>query len=98
MLIKRQVVRCAWKREGFAGITWIGYCKHWQWVDLKVSSGREVMTNIVGILLGKPDSIIRCHHYPHEASATTWWHYPSKFLRMSLAYTEKYMPHLAKPE
>src|SRR3989442_15338423 len=98
MFIERQVIWCAWECEGFPRLSWIGYCKRWQWVGLKLPGSWEVMTNIISVLLCKPDCIIGCSLYSHNTGASAWWRNLVKFLSVRIKDGENIMTHLAKPD
>src|SRR5579885_2488054 len=60
MSIQRQVIRAAWQRNRLSWMTGVGNRERRQGVGLIASSCREVVADIIGVLLGKPDRAIRC--------------------------------------
>src|SRR6266704_94627 len=70
--IQDQVVWGAWNRQRLARVTGIGDREPGQRVELKATRCGEVVADIVGVLLSKPDGIVGSDLYPHHAVAPVW--------------------------
>src|SRR5205807_178140 len=65
---------------------------------LKVSRLWEVVANVIGILLGKPDGIIRRYFHSHNAGKPTRWLHLLKLMGVRIKKGQVILVHFAKPD
>src|SRR6266851_2782468 len=96
--IQRQVVGRARQRERLACMTGIGHRDRGQGVELIASRCGEVVSNIVGVLFGKPDRIVWRDLYTHNAVLSPWRRPLLERLRPWVKDGEVVPPHFAEPQ
>src|SRR5579884_1283948 len=98
MSIESKVIRSTRQGERVTWITWVWHFERGEIVDLKLFSGRKVVSNVVRVLFGEPDSIVSCYHHAHNTSSTVRGNHLIKGLCTRIKDSQKVMPHLTKPE
>src|SRR5260370_38540692 len=96
--IQHQVVGSAWQRERLACMTGIGHRDRGQGVELIASRRGEVVSDIVGVLFGKPDRIVWRDLYAHNARLCIWRRPLLERLRPWVKDGEVVPPHFAEPQ
>src|SRR2546425_60017 len=76
----------------------IRYREPGQEIGLKALGLGEVVADIVGVLFGEPDGIVRCYLHAHEAEASLWRCDLLKCVRVGVKDGEGVVTHLAKPD
>ena len=56
------------------------------------------MPDVVGILFGKPDGVVRCYHYAHDAMTSTWWSQILKGLNVWIKDDQGVLTHCTEPD
>ena len=98
MAIQCQVVGSARKCERLACIAGIGYCEGRQRVELKLPHGGKVVPDVVGVLFGEPDGIVRSNLHPHHPEAAMWWRHLLKGLCPRVENGEVIPTHFPEPD
>src|SRR6266700_1417515 len=96
--IQHELVGGAWERQRLARVAGVRDREGGQGIHLVASRRGEVVTNVVGVLLHKPDRIIRRDLHSHDPIASVRRCHLLEGLRPRVEDSEVVLPHFPKPD